>query len=162
MALERALRTRAWKIGISVTGAAAVLVLFWANSGRFALDGGASKRDLTPELASSLDRGVDSVLARCNIESRWIKRSSVPVQNSRTELIERKVAIPGDVLPVHVNVAMNVMAKRFNARVVAYENVKENTVTLHIEFNGKTIQKIILKSNNSLQRRDSKHAAPKT
>src|SRR6185436_19872134 len=99
MALERALRTRAWKIGIAVTSAAAVLILFWANTGRFALDGGASRSEMTPELASSLDREVDSVLARCNIESRWIKKSSVPVQNSQTELIERKVAIPGDILP---------------------------------------------------------------
>jgi len=162
MALERALQTRAWKIGISITGAAAILILFWANSSRFALDGGASGRELTPELASSLDREVDSVLVLCNIERRWIKKSGVPVQNSRTELVERKVAIPGDVLPVHVNVAMNVMAKRYNAKVVAYENVKENTVTLHIEFNGKTIQKIILRTNINLQRRESKRAAPKT
>src|SRR5881394_1237128 len=128
MSLERAARTRAWKIGISIAGAVAVLVLFWANSSRFALDGGASTRELTAELASSLDREVDSVLARCNIERGWIKKSSVPLPNSRTELIERKVAIPADVLPVYVNVAMNVMAKRYNAKVVAYENMKENSV----------------------------------
>jgi hypothetical protein len=162
MALERAARARAWKVGISVAGAAAVLALFWANSSRFALDGGASIRELTPELAASLDREVDSVLARCNIERGWIKKSSVPIPNSRTELIERKVAIPADVLPVYVNVAMNLMAKRYNAKVIAYENMKDNTVTLHIEFNGTTVQKIILKATNALQRRENKHVARKT
>jgi len=39
-----------------------------------------------------------------------------------------------------MNAAFNTMAKRYNGRAVASENLKENYVTIHIETGGSIVQ----------------------
>ena len=114
-----------------------------------------AKKELGAVLAD-LDRDVDTVLARFGIEKEWIKKKHVPLLNSPLYRIERRVAIPPDVVPVQMNVAFNIMAQRYDGRAVASENLKENTVTVHIEVDGNVYQTIVLKPVRDLKRKASK------
>ena len=151
-----------FRVFVSALLAFGALGLFWISHEKLPLSRSESSPELTPALASAIDREVEEVLRQFRIEKQWIRKSVVALPNSLLSRIERNVAIPRDVLPVQVNVAMNSMAKRFNGKAIAYENVKENSVTIHIEINGYIIQKISLKPNNNLQRRERKNVLPKT
>jgi hypothetical protein len=111
-----------------------------------------SKEIIASSLILDIDREVDSVFAHFNIEKGWVKKSSVPLPNTTSYRIERRVMIPPDVLPVQMNSALNAMAKRYNGRAVASENLKENLVTIHIETQGIIVQTIILKTKHDLKR----------
>ncbi len=162
MTSQAFLQSRSMKIVISAALSLAALGLFLVSRSSLSPPPPTPEGELAPALALLLDRDIDSVLAGCRIEHAWIRKTSVAAPNSGVMVTERRVAIPMDVLPVHVNMAMNVMARRYNANVVAYENVKENTVALNIEFHGTIIHKIVLKPNTTLQRRENKNASPKT
>ena len=114
-----------------------------------------TKAEVSSAVANTIDNQVDSVLARFNIERTWIKKKSVPVVNSAVNRIERHVMIPPDVIPVQMNHALNIMAQRFNGKAIASENLKENSVTIHIEMQGYIIQTLILKPNATLRRAEN-------
>ena len=111
-----------------------------------------SQQGLRATLAA-IDKNVDSVLARFGIERGWIRKREVVVPNKKQPRIERRVAIPKDVVPVMMNVAFNSMAKRYNGRAVGTENSKENTITIHIEMQGYIVQTVILKPTRDLRQR---------
>ena len=111
-----------------------------------------AKETLSPAAVTNIDREVDTVLAHFRIERAWIRKSSVSIPNSSIVRIERRVAIPKDVIPVQMNVALSAMARRYSARAIASENLKENSVTIHIELSGFIVQTIILKTNPDLKR----------
>lgn len=114
-----------------------------------------SKAEVSSAVASTIDNEVDSVLARFKIERMWIRKKNVSMPNSSVNRIERHVMIPPDVIPVQMNYALNIMAQRFNGKAIASENLKENSVTIHIEMQGYIIQTIILKPNASLRRTET-------
>ena len=60
--------------------------------------------------------------------------------------------IPPDVLPVQLNQALNSMARRYHGRAIASENLKENSVTIHIELEGYIVETIILRPSPELRR----------
>ena len=111
---------------------------------------------LTPALVSSIDHEVDTLLAQFNIERKWIRKKIIAIPNSSVSRIERSIAIPRDVLPLQVNFAMNSMAKRYKGRAIASENLRENSVTIHIEMQGYVVQTIILKTHRKLRRTQDK------
>jgi hypothetical protein len=104
-------------------------------------------------MAGDLDREVDSVLSRFGVETDWIQKRQIALPNSSLQRIERRIAIPRDIVPVQLNQALNLMAKRYHARAIASENLRENTVTIHIEVEGIVTQTLILKPNSQLERR---------
>ena len=103
-------------------------------------------------IVGRIDREVDSVLSHFRIESAWIRKKVITLRTAGLSRIERLVAIPPDVLAVQLNVAMNTMAKKYDARAIASENLMENTITIHIELLGYIIQTIVLKTNPELHR----------
>lgn len=147
--LERTLLIR---LGVSLLLAAAALGLFWVSRSGFSSTPHPEKHELTQSLANDLDHEVDSVLARFKIEKAWVRKSSTPLSNGSFARIVRRVAIPRDVVTVQMNVAFNSMAKKYNGRAVASENLKDNSVTIHIEMQGYIVQTIILKTNPALKR----------
>lgn len=108
-----------------------------------------TQEQITKTLAQ-LDRDVDTVLAHFGIEQKWIKKQQVAVLNSNFVRTERRVMIPPDVLSVQVNLALNTMARRYNGRAIATENLKENTVTIHLKIENQIVQTVVLKVNKEL------------
>ena len=103
-------------------------------------------------LASKIDREADSVLAQFRIDKKWWRKRDVTIQGSDLKRVERKVMIPPEIIPVQVNQALNQMAKRYGGRAIGSENLKENTVTIHIKLEEYIIETIILKISNDLKR----------
>ncbi len=114
---------------------------------------------LRQEFSASLpaiDHEVDSVLTRFGIEQAWVRKRQIAVPEQNFVRTERRVAVPPEVVPAIMNVAFNSMAHRFGGRAVATENVKENSVTIHIELQKVIVQTIILKTSLSLKQIDQK------
>ena len=135
---------------VAVGLAAAALVLFFMSRSAIRKIE-TSKETLSPAIAISIDRDVDSVLTQFKIEKSWIRKSSIPLTNTALHRIERRIAVPVDNPTIQMNVALNSMARRYSGRAVASENLKENSVTIHIELQGYVLQTIILKATPDLK-----------
>jgi hypothetical protein len=140
-----------FRLLISVLLAGAAVTLFFLSRPVLVKPLDESKQELVT-LLQEIDREVDTVLVRFKIEKNWIRKRQIPLTNSGIFRIERQVAILKDVIPVQINVALNTMARRYQGRAIASENLKENSVTIHIEVQGYIVQTVILKHMNQLQR----------
>jgi hypothetical protein len=103
-------------------------------------------------ISKEIDQQVDSVLTRFQIEKNWCRKKEYAIPDNEIKRVERKVTIPPDIIPVQVNQALNIMAKRYGCRAIGSENLKENTVTIHIKFEEYIIESIILKTSKDLKR----------
>jgi hypothetical protein len=106
---------------------------------------------VTKEMVSAIDRETDSLLGTCGIEKNWTRKRAIPIPGEAFDRIERRVAIPMSVLPVQVNALLNQMAKRYDGRAIASENLKENSVTIHIELHGVLVVTVVLKHDPTLK-----------
>ena len=97
-----------------------------------------------------IDREVDSVLTQFRIEKNWCKKKQFPVPGTNISRTEMRVLIPPDIIPVQVNHALNLMAKRYGGRAIGSENSKDNSVTIHIKLENCIIETIILKTSKDL------------
>ncbi|HTK82008.1 MAG TPA: hypothetical protein VL633_06930 [Bacteroidota bacterium] len=109
------------------------------------------KQEPSQASLSELDREVDAVLSKFKVDRAWVHKAAIPIPNSSLKRIERRIVIPPDIAPVQMNVSLNDMAKRYNARAVASENTKENTVTIHIELDGFLVETIVLRTDMDLK-----------
>src|ERR1043166_6352627 len=149
-----------FRILLSVALACAAVILFVLNRSAFEKPPAQSKEDFATTLAK-VDREVDTVLVRFRIERNWITKRQVVVPNSSDVRIERRVMIPPTIPSVQMNIALNSMAQRFNGRAVATENLKENSVTIHIELEKRIVQTIILVVKKDLKRGGRKEGQTK-
>lgn len=136
---------------LSIVLAAAALGLFLMSRAKITEPAAKSEKDFSL-VTLQLDRDVDTVLSHFKIQKEWTKKLQFPVPNSSLNRIERRILIPPDVLPVQMNLVLNRMAKRYNGRAVASENLKENIVTIHIEVEGTIIETIVLKTDAHLKK----------
>ena len=143
------------RVFVSVALAGAALMLFLIERSALVQPPEVRQRNVR-EIALDLDREVDSVLVRFRIEKRWIRKTRIPIPNAELSRTERRVVIPPDVLPVQMNQMLNAMARRYSGRAVASENLKENSITIHIELEGYLVQTIILKPDPELRRTGEK------
>jgi hypothetical protein len=107
-----------------------------------------SEQDIT-RIASNIDREVDSVLMQFKIDKKSIRKKIFKIPETELERTERRVAIPRELDPIAINREMNLMAQKYHARAGGSENLKENTVTIHIKLEGYIVETIILKTNSS-------------
>lgn len=154
-------RTVLIRVGVSLLLGGAALGMFFMSRSTLTKSVEAPKKELSKTVAADIDRDVESVLARFRIEKGWIRKTAIPLPNTTVTRIERRVAIPLDVVPLQMNVALNNMAKQYNGRAVASENLKENSVTIHIEMEGYVVQTIILKTDPGLKRSGQKDGPKK-
>ena len=105
---------------------------------------------------ADVDSVVEKVLEKFQIDKSWIKRTEISIPGSGQKRIERKVAIPPEIIPALVNVKLKRMADKYNLQVSATENLKENMVTIHIHDNRKIIETVILKITQPLKKQDRK------
>ena len=140
-----------FRILLSVVLAGAAVALFILNRSTFEKPQVQSKEDFRVTLAK-VDREVDTLLVRFGVDRSWITRKQIVSPNLPLARIERRVFIPPSLASVQMNVALNLMAKRFNGRAVATENLKENSVTIHIELEQQIVQTIILIVKTDLKR----------
>jgi len=103
-----------------------------------------------------VDSVVEKVLEKFQIDKGWIKRTEISVEGSSQKRIERKVAIPPDIIPALMNVEFKRATENFKLQVSATENLKENAVTIHIHDNRKIIETIILKITQAPKKPDRK------
>jgi len=154
------------RIALSIVLACAALAFFLLNRQGPPIQPDASDmKDRLQELSGSLvsiDRDVDSVLTRFGIQKEWIIKKQIPLAVVNLTRTERRVAIPHSVLPITINAALNEMAKRHDGRAVASENLKENTVTIHIEVGGYIIQTIIVRPTLNLKQGDKRQRLLRT
>jgi len=148
------------RIALSIVLAAAALGLFLLNQRKASLQPNTEEiqqhqRELS-SILGKIDHDVDSILTRFGIEKEWIQKRQLPLEKVQLTRTERRVAIPQQVLPITMNAAFNTLAKRYKGRAVASENLKENTVAIHIEIEGYIIQTIIVKPTSELRRSEKK------
>ena len=105
---------------------------------------------------AEVDSVVEKVLEKFQIDKSWIKRTEISIPGSGQKRIERKVAIPPEIIPALMNVELKRMADNFNLQVSATENLKENMVTIHIHDNRKIIETVILKITQLPKKQDRK------
>jgi hypothetical protein len=144
----------------SVLLAAAALTLFLLQRATLEKPPEVRQRNVR-EMVAAIDREVDSVLTRFRVEPRMVRKTQVPIPNAEMSRTERRVSLPPDVVPVQVNQVLNAMARRYSGRAIASENIKENTVTIHIELEGYIVQTIILKPAPAVPPRDGARDRPK-
>jgi hypothetical protein len=128
-----------------------VVGIFFANQSSANAPQGQSHRN-TSIAVKEIDRQVDTVLTQFRIENNWCRKRDVVIPGTNLNRVERKVLIPPDIIPVQMNQAFNLMAQRYGGRAVGSENIKENTVTIHIKLEGYIIETIILKTSKDLKR----------
>ncbi len=146
-----------FRILLSILLVAGALALFFLNRthNRNTSPPAEVRRDISA-VVTEVDEQVDTILARFNIEKSWCKKQQFAIPGTSISRTERRVMIPPDVLPVQMNLAFNIMAKHYDGRAVASENIKENLVTIHIELERYVIQTIILKPVKDLKRQEAK------
>jgi hypothetical protein len=115
-----------------------------------------SQQNLT-SVMKELDQQVDTVFAKFRIEKKWCRRREIAIPGSNLNRVERNVMIPPDIIPVQINRALNLMAQRYGGRAIGSENLKENTVTIHIKLEDYIIETIILKISKDLKRGGKKN-----
>jgi hypothetical protein len=109
-----------------------------------------SEQDIA-HIAKDIDREVDSVLMQFKIDKKSIRKKIFKIPETELERTERRVAIPRELDPIAINREINLMAQKFNARAGGSENLKENTVTIHIKLEGYVVETIVLKTSIELK-----------
>jgi len=135
---------------LSLVLAAAALSLFLMSRAKITEPVAKSEKDFSL-LTLQMDRDVDTVLSHFKIQKEWSKKLQFPIPNSTLNRVERRVLIPPDILPIQMNLVLNRMARKYNGRAVASENLKESTVTIHIEVEGTILETIVLKTDAKLK-----------
>lgn len=95
--------------------------------------------------AQTIDKEVDIVLEHFGIEKAWVRKKEISDPERHFTRVERLVAIPPTIIPAMMNRQLNALAGRYQGRAVATENLKENSITIHIILQQSVIQTIILK-----------------
>jgi hypothetical protein len=103
-------------------------------------------------IAKMIDGEVDSVLAQFPIDKSWNRKRQYRIPETDLTRTERRVAIPPEVNPIMINRALNIMAQQYSARAIGSENLKENTVTVHIKLESYIIETISIKTTRDLKR----------
>jgi hypothetical protein len=136
-------RSAVYRLTASILLAAVAVALFILNR-----EESKSPEGLQQEFtrsAQSIDKEIDVILEGFGVQKAWIKKREIAVSGEGFARIERRVLIPPTIVPVLINREFNLLAQRFRGRAVATENLKENTVTIHILLHQSIIQTIILK-----------------
>lgn len=136
-------RKTVYRFGVSIILAGAAVLLFVLNREE-AKTPEEIQREFT-QAAQAIESEIDRILEGFGVEKAWIKRREVRASDGGFMRIERRVLIPPTIIPVLVNRELNLLARRFDGRAVATENLRENTVTIHILLHQSIIQTIILK-----------------
>ena len=129
----------------------AAIGLFLANPSQWTKPPAQSQQNLT-SVVKAIDQQVDTIFAKFRIEKKWCRRREVAIPGSILNRVERKIMIPPEIIPVQMNRALNLMAQRYGGRAIGSENLKENTVTIHIKLENYIIETIILKISKDLKR----------
>lgn len=112
--------------------------------------------------SEDIDSAIENVLLKFDIEKNWIKRIEITLPGIHEKRIERRVQIPPEIIPAIVNLELKRAAKEFNMSVSATENLKDNSVSIHIHDQNKIIHTIILKVNKSLKRKENSYQLKKS
>jgi hypothetical protein len=104
-------------------------------------------------ILQQIDTEIDTILAQCLIEERWIRKQQVLTPNNDLIRTERRITIPPDLLIPELNQMLNAMMKRYGGRAIAVENPKEKTVTIHLKQHSQIFQTIVLKTSSTINRR---------
>lgn len=116
------------------------------------------QKEATSGILNSVDKDVDSVLVHFGVEKGWIQKRNISLPNSAETRIERRVTIPPSIPSVQINLSLNAMAHRYSGRAIATENLRENSVVIHIEVEKRIVETIILILRTDLKRGGRKGA----
>ena len=148
------------RVIFSVLLAVAAVVLFILNREREVESPEELQKEFTLS-SQAIDQEIDGILGKFGIERDWVQKKDVKGDDARFKRVERRVLIPPSVVPALVNREMNLLAHRFQGRAVATENLKENTVTIHILLHQSVIQTVILKIDQNIQTKGLREQARK-
>ncbi len=92
-----------------------------------------------------IDVQVDSLLVKHGILLKSVRKKKIKAKESEFVRTERQVPTPTGLVSILMTADFHVMAKRYDGRAIASENLKENTVTIHIEAGKNIVQSLILR-----------------
>ena len=107
---------------------------------------GSSRQSVRPAIGHSIEginAVIDTLFGRYGIRSTWVRTWRVQVPNREFKRIERRVYVPTDFISLTFNHDLNTMLSEFDAKAIATERSKENTVSMHIMQNGIVIQSLL-------------------
>lgn len=94
----------------------------------------------------AIDVQVDSLLVKHGILLKAVRKKKIQSKESNFVRIERQVPTPTGLVSILMTADFHAMAKRYDGRAIASENLKENTVTIHIEAGRNIVQSLVLKA----------------
>jgi hypothetical protein len=157
MQFDRGIVTR---IVVSVLLAAAAVSLYVFSSQTTIPPPRAAECDFASVL-DSIDKQVDAVLASYGVEPSSVKRKEFVEPEERFVRVERRVLIPPTVIPATVNRDLNLLARQYRGRAVATENLRENSVTIHILVQENVVQTVILKVHQDNRKKQQREQSRK-
>ncbi len=102
--------------------------------------GAADRRNVQQQVATA----IDTLLGSHGIDPREARVWTAPGPGKTSGRVEERVIVPPSFVSLDFNHRLNLALAPLGAHVVATERTRENTVTMHIVSNGKTIRSLIL------------------
>lgn len=113
-------------------------------------------RPLSPaqerETDAMLAAAVDTALARYGVDRSGVKTWRAMAAGRPTGRVESRAPVSPEFLSLQFNHDLNVMLEQLEARVIATERTRENSVTMHIVRGGTTVRSITLVTDTGLRR----------
>lgn len=92
-----------------------------------------------------IDRNVDSMLANYGVALKHTRKKKLQDRESDFIRVERQTPTPPNLITLLVTADFHAMAKRYGGRAIASENLKENSVTIHIELEKNIVQSLMFR-----------------
>jgi hypothetical protein len=87
---------------------------------------------------------VDSTLKRMAVPMEKIRRSNISVGDTKGVREEIKVQAPPEFEVLRALTALTDSLRRFNVAIVSTENLKEKTSTIHLSFDKRVFESIVI------------------
>jgi hypothetical protein len=99
-----------------------------------------------------IEAEIDRILESYGVKKDWIHKRAVKLSKQEFVRYEEYVSLPPDIPVVDLNLDLSTMVKKYDARAVAIEDLKNGTVAVHIIVKGNVLQSVLQSINPELKR----------
>ena len=133
------------RIGLVILLASSVVVLFLLNiASEKMVSRRAAERPTDQTILKNLDEVVVKTLTQFGVEEKSIRTRNVQTPNNNFSRVERKALVAGDFSILRFNQSLGELVSQYKASVIGTEKTKERETTIHIVWNGRVVQSIVL------------------
>ncbi len=94
---------------------------------------------------AAIDQSIDSMLVKYGVALKRVRKKKISFPDNDFVRIEREVPVPPKSVMLLMTADFHAMAKRYGGRAIASENLKDNSVTVHIEEEHCIVQSLVLR-----------------